>query len=74
MAKYRYTILVHNGVHDLEMFPTRIPHLEKEEVLNWLNVWFANSEDDATFHIFSHEEIFDDETGEQFDDETGEVE
>ena len=73
MAKNTYTILVHNGVHDLEQFPTRFPDLSEDDVREYLLSWFLGCEDGASFTIFCYEDVFDEETGEQINEETGDV-
>lgn len=73
MAKNTYTILVHNGAHDLEQFPTRFPDLDEDKVREYLEGWFLGSNDGASFTVFCYEDVFDEETGEQIHEETGEV-
>ena len=73
MAKNTYTILVHNGVHDLEQFPTRYPNLTEAQVCTCIEGWFSNCNDGASFTVFCYEDVFDEETGEQINEETGEV-
>ena len=73
MTKITYTILVHNGVHDLEQFPTRFPDLSEDDVREYLTSWFLGCNDGASFTIFAYEDVVDMETGEQIHEETGEV-
>lgn len=73
MMKSSYVVLVHNGVHDPEQFPTRFPDLDENKVREFLEGWFLGCHDNASFTVFCYEDVFDEETGEQINEETGEV-
>ena len=53
MTQITFTILVHNGVHDLEQFPTRFPDLSEDDVREYLTSWFLGCNDGASFIIFA---------------------